>query len=220
MSTARPEIVPASLAVLPDHLPPFDLAAALVRVNGHAKLLRTLLLTFANTYGNAAADLRAQIAASSFDEAKGLVHAMRGVAGSLEARALFAAATELEGCCSRKNADEAAVVLVRVEVLLAEALAAIAKVAAMQAVSAAAMQAPRDIDKSATLALAVELGALLGRNSLSSRKRFRAFRELAEGGGCDAELDAMGSAIDTLDFAAARGVLETICTRLGEGRAA
>ena len=48
---------PIRLDALPPDLPPFDLPTALARVNGNAALLRRLIISFAQTYGNVCGDL-------------------------------------------------------------------------------------------------------------------------------------------------------------------
>ena len=71
---------------LPDVLPPFDLNAALMRVNGNPKLLRKLIRDFAAKFADTAHELRRQIAAEEIDDAHRLAHTLKGVAGTLEIR--------------------------------------------------------------------------------------------------------------------------------------
>lgn len=81
---------------LPRALPPFDVAAALKRVNGNGPLLRRLILRFAAEYATAASDLGHLSAAGHVAEAERLAHSLGGVARQLGAADVAAAAREIE----------------------------------------------------------------------------------------------------------------------------
>src|SRR6202041_514903 len=57
-----------SLGALPDSLPPFDLDAGLLRVNGKRALLRRMIVHFGETFATAVPTLRNRITAASLDE--------------------------------------------------------------------------------------------------------------------------------------------------------
>jgi PAS domain S-box-containing protein len=81
---------------IPEHLPPFDIPAALARTNGKPQLLRRLFLSFRDQYQDAASELRAQIAAGNTEEASRLAHTLKGVAATLEAKELASTAANIE----------------------------------------------------------------------------------------------------------------------------
>jgi PAS domain S-box-containing protein len=81
---------------IPDHLPPFDIPAALARANGKPRLLRKMLLSFRDQFKSAAAELRRQIAEGKPEEASRLVHTLKGVAATLEAKELASTAANVE----------------------------------------------------------------------------------------------------------------------------
>jgi diguanylate cyclase (GGDEF)-like protein/PAS domain S-box-containing protein len=81
---------------VPEQLAPFDIPAALQRVNGKPKLLRKLLSGFQQRYANAAAELRTEIGAGRTEEAHRSAHSLKGIAATLEARELREAAGALE----------------------------------------------------------------------------------------------------------------------------
>ncbi len=81
---------------IPEHLPPFDIQAALARANGKPQLLRKMLLSFRDQNKDAAGELRAQIAAGKTEEACRLAHTLKGVAATLEAKELASAAANIE----------------------------------------------------------------------------------------------------------------------------
>ena len=65
-------------------------------MQGNKKLYRKLLLSFATDYDSAASDIRQAIDAEDFDQAHGLVHNLKGLAGNLAATELQASAVNLE----------------------------------------------------------------------------------------------------------------------------
>jgi signal transduction histidine kinase/response regulator of citrate/malate metabolism len=81
---------------IPEHLPPFDIPAALARANGKPPLLRKMLLNFRDQFKDAAGELQQQIAASKTEEASRLAHTLKGVAATLEAKELASTAANIE----------------------------------------------------------------------------------------------------------------------------
>jgi len=98
---------PASiLGGVPDHLPPFDIQAALARTDGKPKLLRKLMLGFRDQYADAIFRLREHVAAGRDADAERLAHSLKSVAAMLEARDVAAAASSVEHAFrSGKTAD-------------------------------------------------------------------------------------------------------------------
>jgi CheY-like chemotaxis protein/HPt (histidine-containing phosphotransfer) domain-containing protein len=92
----EPATVTRSAGELPASLPPFDLDAALTRTNGKRPLLRKLIVDFGDTFATAIPTLRSQIAATALDDARRLVHTLKGVAGTLEIRTVAEAARQTE----------------------------------------------------------------------------------------------------------------------------
>ena len=102
-----PEAAPASIGppanepapleqTLPDALPEFDVAEGLQRLMGNRALYRKLLVNFATQYIQAAATIRSALDAGDFEQAHGLVHAIKGVAGNLAAKDLQVQSAALE----------------------------------------------------------------------------------------------------------------------------
>ncbi|EME69526.1 hypothetical protein H261_12769 [Paramagnetospirillum caucaseum] len=130
-TTSRP-VPPAGGPDLPAELPPFDLSAALRRVDGNRALLRDMIVGFHRHHSQAATEIRRLLGSGRRDEARRLAHSLRGVAGALEAPALAAAAGELEaaihpGC---RDVDEE---IAGLEAALRPALASAASVVAAEA---------------------------------------------------------------------------------------
>jgi PAS domain S-box-containing protein len=81
---------------IPEHLPPFDIPAALARANGKPQLLRKMMLSFREQYEDAAGELQQQIVEGKTEEASRLAHSLKGVAGTLEAKELASSAANIE----------------------------------------------------------------------------------------------------------------------------
>jgi signal transduction histidine kinase/DNA-binding response OmpR family regulator/HPt (histidine-containing phosphotransfer) domain-containing protein len=114
---------------LPDRLGPFDVAAALKRVNGKAPLLRKLIISFARTYASAAQDIRVRLAAGEITDARRLAHSLKGVAGSLELHELQARAGEVEAWLAQEDVGQVESGLSALELALHAAVAAARRLA-------------------------------------------------------------------------------------------
>ena len=81
---------------LPESLPEFDLKDGLKRLQGNKTLYRKLLLNFATDYSRVADEIREALDANDFDQARSLVHNLKGLAGNLAALELQETAVNLE----------------------------------------------------------------------------------------------------------------------------
>jgi CheY-like chemotaxis protein len=91
---------------LPDFLPPFDIAAALPRINSNRNLLRKLILMYKNNYKNTVPQLQKMIANRNFEDAMQLAHSLKGVAGNLEVKEVYTLAIKLEHALRDQNSEE------------------------------------------------------------------------------------------------------------------
>ena len=87
---------PTDEAGLPGSLPPFDIEAALARLNGKSQLLRKLIIMFHNGNRELIPALHRLLETEAYKEAYRLVHTVKGHAGNLEASELFERASALE----------------------------------------------------------------------------------------------------------------------------
>jgi two-component system sensor histidine kinase/response regulator len=110
--SAGPNGPAATDEALPDHLPGFEIAAGLKRLQGNRKLYRKLLVDFVNNYAEAGQQIREDITAGNFQQAHEHVHSLKGVAGNLEARLLLAATMAVEDLV--KGVDAGSVLPVQV----------------------------------------------------------------------------------------------------------
>jgi CheY-like chemotaxis protein/HPt (histidine-containing phosphotransfer) domain-containing protein len=195
-----------ALAPLPDSLPPFDIPAALLRVNGKAALLHKLIVTFGQTYADVARDLRVYLGTGLLPDARRLAHSLKGVAGSLELPAVQRIAADLEKALAAGDTEQARVFIVELETAIAPAIAAARSLGAREAVEPPQPAAP--VDDGAVAALRAELRDLLCRRSLGARASFQ--RLAAALGLSDAQRAGhpLGRALETLDYDAALALID------------
>jgi len=193
----EPPAKAVSAGVLPDTLPPFDLGAALLRVNGKAALLRKLIITFGEQNGTIVADLRSQIALGLIPQARRGAHTLKGVAGSLELREVQAIAAALEQALAQERAGDAEAGLAELDRALIPALAA-----ARSLVVEEAPAAPRRlaIDPVLVDAAREHLGDLLRRRSLSARSAFAALADALGLSEAQRRDHPLARALDGLDY--------------------
>jgi CheY-like chemotaxis protein len=163
------EVTP-SIAELPANLPPFDLNAGLMRMNGKPALLRKMIVHFGDTFATAIPMLRQQIAAAFLDEARRLAHTLKGVAGAIEVRSVAQAAGHIEDALANGKLTEIAGLLDLLERAILPALAAAA--ALKRAPTLAASGVAAALDYTTSTAMIVEIRGLLQRRSLRARKTF------------------------------------------------
>ncbi|MBF0127957.1 MAG: response regulator, partial [Magnetococcales bacterium] len=99
--------VPTTPAELPEHLPGIDLADGLARCNGDKALYRRLLDKFRANQADILTRVQEHWAGQEREEAIRQVHTLKGVAGSVGAKALQQAAKELESSLNAGRADPA-----------------------------------------------------------------------------------------------------------------
>jgi signal transduction histidine kinase/HPt (histidine-containing phosphotransfer) domain-containing protein/ActR/RegA family two-component response regulator len=90
---------------LPDALDGFNVDDGVRRVGGDRGLYRRLLLQFHDHSAGAAAAIRAALASGDRNKAKAEAHTLKGVAGTLSAKELYAAAQALESALRRDAAS-------------------------------------------------------------------------------------------------------------------
>ena len=81
---------------IPVALPPFDLQLAIANVSGNRALILSMLIKFVNLYEHAPNEIMSLYRICNFDELQRLAHTLKGVTGSLQAKAASKAAGALE----------------------------------------------------------------------------------------------------------------------------
>ncbi|MCX5568980.1 hybrid sensor histidine kinase/response regulator [Kaistia nematophila] len=209
-STAKPAEVPAA-ADLPAELPPFDLATALVRVNGKTALLRKLIVSFGTNYRGFVATLRGEIDAGALDDARRLAHSLKGVSASLELRRVSEASRQLEDAIAHREMANVDELIERLDAVLQPAIAAARTLSPAEEASAAAPAASLDAaarDEAAKLLY--ELRQQLSKRSMRARKTFEALEARLQGTPEAGRLAEIRDPISRLDFNNALAGLDAI----------
>jgi diguanylate cyclase (GGDEF)-like protein len=132
----------ASEDELPEQLAPFDIAAALKRANGKPKLLRKMLRGFHEKYADAIPELQAELRTGRMEEANRLAHSLKGIAATLEAADLAAAAAAVEQALRENRLENLDTLIGDLDVKLRPALAAAASLEAKALVVASPAPPP------------------------------------------------------------------------------
>lgn len=207
---------------LPSSLPPFDIPKALVRCNNKAALLRRLLLSFGEEYAGAMDQLREQIAQGDTTNARILAHSMKGVAATLEARALSDAAKVVETALRADQIDGLEELLRPMESELNLALAAVRRLAETDGspapgpskADAGTQAAPTPNEPSEPLRN--ELSTLrehLLANSLKARQVFAGIKGDLQAGGNGHQVQALEASLNRLDFSEALEHVEALLAK-------
>ncbi len=201
VAAARPM---AAEGELPASLPPFDLDAALLRLNGKRGLLRKLIADFGVKFGDTVPALRGAIGRGDWAEARRLAHTLKGVAGSLEIRAVAEAARLIEDAAHAGRPEGIEALLIRLDQAMTPALAAAGSLQAPATVALADDGQP--LDPTALAPLVAELRGLLQRRSLRARRLLETME--ASLGASGAQLGPLKAAVGALDYVGAEALLE------------
>lgn len=199
-------------AVLPDVLWPFDLAAALLRVNGKRAVLRRLILGFRSTYADVCGRLAALHEAGAANDAARLAHNLRGVAASLELPEVAVVARQLEECLQTGSDDLMTGLLLRLDDAIRPAIAAadhLAETATDDPVAATRFSGGGVVDLLEVQHAREALRDQISRHSLSARRGFENFADAMGMTAQERGSDPMGAAIRGLDYAEALALLDS-----------
>ncbi len=209
---------------LPQPLPGFDgLPAALSRVNGNEALLRRLIVSFHEKFKDFAPRLRVALQDGDGEAAVQMAHTLKGVAGTLGAHGVAQAAQALALAVPQARrpggAATAASLLSRLEARLQTAFASADKLSSGPD-GADGPTPPSIADRQASpgpeaQAHMRELARLLASNNALAYRAFESLKDAMPGQEDQARLEAIGNALESLDFAAARAGLDELVTRGG-----
>ncbi|WP_295043067.1 response regulator [uncultured Paracoccus sp.] len=199
----------AQPGALPAALPPFDLAAALARVNGKQDLLRRLILSFADSYADFPAELAQLMRDGKQEEAHRRAHTLRGVAASLELATVAAIAGRIEQALCADEDQDLAALLAELAPPLDSAIAA-----ANRLRSPVAEPGRQDAGQAVTVDPALLDDAMatirdqIRRHSLSARQGFARLSDLLHLDETARSSHPLNLALQRLDYATALTVLD------------
>ncbi len=207
---ASPERAAAALPFLDG----FDAAGAVRRLGGNEALLARLLREFLRGFGGHAEAMEAALARGDTGTAKGLAHALKGVAANLSLETVRAAADDVEAQLRGGLAAEATASLPRLRAALAPVIAALSAWARETDQGAAGEAASRtSFDSGAAAARLRELDGLLAEGNLRADEVFAELSTLC-GERAARERAAVQAALDALDTASARAALPGLARAL------
>ncbi len=109
---------------LPHNLHPFDLPSAIVNVNNNRLLIKSMLIKFVELYESAPVDILNLFENGNLSELQRLAHTLKGVAGSLQAKAATIDAASLEKALMNGSYSELKSLVEALALSLQEALTA------------------------------------------------------------------------------------------------
>lgn len=212
---------PADADLVPDHLPPFDVQAALGRLNGKKKLYRKLLFKFHDAYIDVIPTLNKMLEDGEMEEAVRLAHTLKGGAGNLEAKDVFEKARVLEEDLKDGRIEDAHALIIALESDIKVAVDAIAtlKEGGVPSAVSAVLANNVELNSDGLTPLLNKLNELLDKNSLKARKVFSEIQVVMEGHPSEHSLSKIETDIESLDFAAAKISLEVFSRELASAKA-
>ena len=204
--------------------PPIDIPSALRRVLGNRRRLRALLRQVKIHYAETANEIREAIERADMDTARRLAHTLAGVAGTLSAQDLFAAASALSADLRSRSAGGLPA-LDRVTDRLDELIAAIPELLLELADDdldgspdgdgaddTPANPPANPLDLEAIQTTVVRLSHLLETNNLQAEAVAGDLADALQGAGpeIDAPVERLREAVDRLDYAAGRQALSDL----------
>lgn len=209
--------LPVAAAPLPEALPPFDLEAALRRVNGKADLLRRLIVDFGAAHAGTAEQLADLLLEGRIEEAHRLAHSLKGVAASLELAEVAEIAADIETRLAAHARDGFEPALEA----LARALEPAIRAARLLDENRPAATAPRPVASRQTrLSACATLRRQIERRSLSARDGYAVLADALGLSSAAREADPLHRALLCFDYDIALALLDRLEADQQTGEAA
>ena len=198
---------------LPGSLPGLDPVLGLAQLAGNVDLYHRLIIDFARDSQGLGQQIRNSLEEPDLKHSRLLAHTLRGVAGTLAASALQAAARDLETACVQGVAEQAELLLPLMETRLAEVLATAVLLAAQDAVRPPVVTA---FDPDRALELVRELAVAGQLQDLSALELSEELSRLLAGTGLALPAASLAETINRLDFPAVARQIEELTLLLEE----
>jgi len=190
---------------LPEQIPGFDITDALERLGGNRKLLKKILIDFADGYSDSAATIRKALDSGDIEYIHFTAHKVRGMASNLGADDLSEAAHELEAASDGGRPDEDVLNRFITALNLATASANTLKDAPQKAPEDVSYFAPKlAADREKLVPLLSELDNYLDQGQIKAHQFIDILRALLPGADFRKPLKRLEEHIDNLDFDEAR----------------
>ncbi|MBB3610651.1 response regulator [Rhizobium sp. BK602] len=192
---------------LPPTLPPFDLEAALVRVNGKEALLRKLIVDFGRKFADVVPTLALHIDNGDFEQGRILAHTLKGVSATLGLREVASHASMLEEMLARAAPLPDASLLTTLAEALKPAFAAIASLTPCP-MPAPVARADVAVDIPSVAGLVIELYDLLEHRQQQARRVFELLEQALGRQADEEKFTIVREAISGLDYTKAASALK------------
>nr|WP_154373005.1 response regulator [Duganella guangzhouensis] len=204
---ATPQAPAAALMPPLSPLPGIDVEAALARLGGNQEALINLLKRFERSQGGAVAEVKSLLTGGQHELAAQVLHRLRGVAANLGAADVARLTAAAEAALRDQHADTLAMpaALSRLEQALELVTRTARNLAAPRSNIPTSNESPPDL-----LQKLAELQSLLQNNNLKALEHFRALRPAL---GTAEQAQALGEAVETLNFKIARQIVEDLLQR-------
>lgn len=205
---------------LPDRLPPFDLAAALRRVNGKSALLHRLIVSFGQTYDGVGTELEAMARQRRFEDGARLAHTLKSVAGSLGLSQVPELAGRIEALLAKGDDSQMAPLAAELTALIGPAIQAARSLARSPSpvpLDMAPPEPPLAADPARIEATRAALKTQIQRSSLSARNGFNAFADALGLTAAAREAHPVLRALTRLDYGDAMAQLDAAHPAPGSG---
>ena len=201
---------------LPELMPGLDIATALKRLGGNRKLLKKLLINFADDYSDTAEAIRKALDSGDIEYIRRTAHTIKGVAGNIGANKLSEVAAELEAASVKGRPDDD--IMNHFEIALNRTVASASTMktvplGAATDVSASAPQPAADREKLATMLS--ELDGYLEHGQIKAAELIDILRQLLPGHDFRMPLERLEEHIDNYNFDEARVPAAEIAELLG-----
>ena len=207
---------------LPDHIPGLDIADALKRLGGNRKLLKKLLINFADDYSEEPQTIRNALDRGEMEYIRRTAHTIKGVAGNLGADKLSEVAAELEAASVNGSPDDDILNDFETALNLTMASAITLKVAPPEAsADVSDAETPLAVDREKLSSLLFELNECLESGQFKAARSAENLKKLLPGAVFREPLQRLAKHIDNYDFDEARkpvaeiaGLLDIVLERV------
>lgn len=195
--------------ILPEAIDGIDVELGMKRAGESRDLYASLLIGFAETNASASSVIGDAAMNGDLDRVRFVAHGVRSTAGNIGADALSQAAGALEEAISSGGRVAPALKSFQAELdKVVSAIIASGVAISRKSAPRTASDSPMAVDEIA--AIIDRLDTMLEDQDLGAEDEFGKLAELLGGRGYDAPLDRLEASLDALEYAHAKGVLESL----------
>lgn len=195
-----------------------DTTAGIARIAGNTDAYRKILLKFASHNADSAKHISDALRLEEYDQAGGMVHAIRGAGGNIGADELYRAAGDLEGAIRQKETGSIETLMVNFASSLSEVLSAIDTLDQGTVDSADGDKPdsapPVPINPSEIEPILVKLAEAIEDDISEASEQVAVLRELLSGSGMMQEVGGIETGISAYDTDGALDNLSQLAGRL------